>query len=115
MNTNPEDTRNLMRAHLNHGQINTDEKSSVSVHRMSLVFMAALVLALNLVFASAASAAITVVSYWHMGEFDPGASAGIAATNTIDTAGSRNLKFSGQAFYSNDVAGAALAHVGSSR
>jgi hypothetical protein len=71
MNTNLEDTRNLVRAHLNQGQINTDEKSSVSVHRMSLVFMAGLVLALNLIFAPGASGAITVLSYWRMGESDP--------------------------------------------
>src|SRR6267142_4285663 len=115
MNTNLEDTRNLMRAHLNHGQIKTDEKSSVSVHRTSLVFVAGLVLVLNLVFASAAIAAITVDSYWRIGEFDPGASPGVSATGPTDTAiGAHNLKAVGQAYYSNDVAVAALAHVSSS-
>jgi hypothetical protein len=78
------------------------------------VFVAALVAALNLTLTPAARAGITVVSYWRMGESDPSATAGTAATNTTDSFGSHNLKISGQAFYSNDVASAALAHVSSS-
>lgn len=78
-------------------------------------FISALVAILNLAPTPAADAAITVVSYWRLGESDPGAGKGITATNTIDSVGSHNLKFSGQAYYSNDVDLAALAHVGSSR
>jgi DNA-binding beta-propeller fold protein YncE len=92
------------------------EKTSVVVDRMlSPLFMAGLVLVLNLVFAPGASGAITVVSYWRIGEFDPGASPGVAATGPTDTAiGAHNLKAVGQAYYSNNVAVAALAHVSSS-
>jgi streptogramin lyase len=60
-------------------------------------------------------AAITVLGYWRMGESDASVTAGIAATNTIDSVGFNNLKINGQAFYSNDVAIAALVHTASSR
>jgi streptogramin lyase len=76
---------------------------------------AALVTVLNLGFLPPASAAITVVSYWHMGESDPGVGDGIAATSTVDFVGLHILNFKGPAFYSSDVAIPALAHVGSSR
>jgi sugar lactone lactonase YvrE len=76
---------------------------------------AALILALSLGFVPRASAAITVVSYWRLGESDPGASAGTVATNTIDSVALHNLKVRGPAFYSSDVGVTALAHVGSSQ
>src|ERR1043165_3782741 len=85
-------------------------------NRMNLpISVAALVVALNLAFVPAVSAAISVVSYWHMGESDTGAGNGVLATNTIDIVGLHNLKFGGLAFYSSDVAIPALAHAGSSR
>src|SRR5215813_13919490 len=82
---------------------------------VTALLWATLILALNLSFAPRASAAITVVSYWHMGESDPGAGDGIAATSTIDFVGLHILNFRGPAFYSSDVTIPALAHVGSSR
>jgi sugar lactone lactonase YvrE len=91
-------------------------ESNLGILRMpSPLLAAALILALNLGFVARASAAITVVSYWHMGESDLGAGDGIVPTNTIDSVASHNLKFRGPAFYSSDVGIAALAHVGSSR
>src|SRR5262245_21873376 len=50
-----------------------------------------------------ANAAINVVSYWRMGENDPGAANGTAATNAVDLIGARPLTFHGTASYSNDV------------
>lgn len=59
-------------------------------------------------------AAITVVSYWRLGENDPGATNGVTATNTVDIAGTNNLQFHGTAQYTNDVAAIAANHTGSS-
>lgn len=66
-------------------------------------------------FAGASSrATITVVSYWRLGENDPGAAPGVTATNTVDSAGTNNLAFVGSARYANDVAASAAIHTGSS-
>jgi len=59
-------------------------------------------------------AAINVVSYWRMGESDPGAAAGVAVANTIDSAGTNNLTVQGAALYASDVAATATYHTGSS-
>src|SRR5258706_6331862 len=69
---------------------------------------------LSLALPRAATAAINVVSYWRMGENDPGAVPGTTGANVTDSIGSRNLTFSGPALYSTDVAAAASAHTGSS-
>src|SRR5271167_3340857 len=63
--------------------------------------------------AAPARATITVVSYWRMGENDPGATAGATATATTDSVGSHKLTCSGQALYSTDVSPAALVHTDS--
>src|SRR5258705_5219857 len=59
-------------------------------------------------------AAITVVSYWRLGESDPGSAVGGTATNATDSAGAKNLTFQGNAHYANDVSLAAASHTGSS-
>ncbi len=59
-------------------------------------------------------AAINVVSYWRLGENDPGAASGVTATTAVDSAGTKNLKFQGNARYTNDVATTAASHTGSS-
>src|SRR5262249_29770917 len=82
---------------------------------LSALVGATFVVALNLGIAPRASAVITVVSYWRLGESDPGASAGSVATIGIDSVASHNLKVRGPAFYSSDVSIAALAHLGSSQ
>jgi sugar lactone lactonase YvrE len=79
------------------------------------LLMAGLIAVLNLALTPGARAAVTEVSYWHLGESDPGASGGTVATNTMDSVASHNLKVRGAAIYSSDVAIPALAHVGSSR
>src|SRR5437899_1364037 len=85
-----------------------------ALRTLSPFIIAALVALLNLALASAADAAVAVLSYWRIGEFDPGANAGTTAPNAIDTVGSHSLKITGPAYYSNDVAIAALAHASSS-
>jgi hypothetical protein len=76
--------------------------------------VSALVAVLNLAFATTTSAAVTVASYWRIGEFDPGASPGTTAPTAMDTSvGAHHLKIMGPAYYSNDVAIAALTHVSS--
>jgi hypothetical protein len=62
-----------------------------------------------------ARATITVVSWWRLGENDSGAIAGGAASTATDSAGSNNLTYSNNAFYSSDVATSAQIHVGSIR
>jgi hypothetical protein len=59
-------------------------------------------------------AAITVVSYWRLGEGDPGVAVGATVANTIDSVGANNLQFQGNASYANDVAQAAVTHTRSS-
>jgi alpha-tubulin suppressor-like RCC1 family protein len=59
-------------------------------------------------------AAINLVSYWRLGEADPGASARVTATNATDSLGANNLKVHGNASYTNDVAPAAATKTGSS-
>lgn len=58
-------------------------------------------------------AVVTVVSYWRLGETDPGASTGLAVTNTVDVVGGMNLEVQGKAQYTNDVASSAARHTGS--
>jgi autotransporter-associated beta strand protein len=58
-------------------------------------------------------AAINVVSYWRLGESDPGAAAGAIASNTTDLVGGMNLKFQGNARYANDVGATAATRPGS--
>ncbi len=64
-------------------------------------------------FPSRASATITVVSDWRLGESEPTAIAGTPAVTTIDYIGSRNLTFQGAATYSSDVGFPAALRVGS--
>jgi hypothetical protein len=49
-----------------------------------------------------------------MGENDPGAAPGVSVTNTVDIAGTNNLRFRGPARYTNDVAAIAASRTGSS-
>src|SRR5437868_613571 len=60
-----------------------------------------------------ASATITVVSDWRLGESEPTAIPGAPAVTAQDYAGSQNLVFQGTAVYSSDVDFDAAAHVGS--
>src|ERR1051326_328063 len=55
-------------------------------------------------------ATINVVGYWRMGEGDPGAAAGVTATNATDSVSAKNLKFQGNASYTTNVAASAVAH-----
>src|ERR1051325_6920737 len=66
------------------------------------------------VYGASSHAAITVVSYWRLGEGDSGVAVGATATNTTDVAGAKNLHFQGNASYANDVDRAAAMHTGSS-
>src|SRR5204863_6698953 len=59
-------------------------------------------------------ATINVVSYWRLGEADPGAAAGVPASTTTDSVGAKNLTFHGNASYRSDVAASAVTHAGSS-
>src|SRR6185437_13242785 len=61
-----------------------------------------------------AGATVNVVAYWHLGENDPGAIAGNAVTNSINSAGTANLFFFGPPTYSADVATTAAGHADSS-
>ena len=91
------------------------ETNRCSFKKCFPLVVATLIAVLNLAFATTGSAAVTVVSYWRIGEFDPGASPGTTAPYAMDaSAGSHHLKITGPAYYSNDVAVAALAHVSSS-
>ncbi len=58
-------------------------------------------------------AAISVVSYWRLGESDSGAAAGATATSTTDSVGGMNLAFQGNARYANDVATTAANRIAS--
>lgn len=64
-------------------------------------------LAWLLLSATTTHATTTVVSFWRLGENDPGAVNGVTATNTTDTAGGHNLTVVGAASYTNDVAATA--------
>jgi len=59
-------------------------------------------------------ATVTTVAWYRLGEGDPGAAVGATATNTIDSAGAKNLTFQGNAHYANDVTPIAAGHAGSS-
>jgi streptogramin lyase len=61
-----------------------------------------------------ARATITIQDYWRLGENDPGAVSGGAATNLLDSVGLKNLTVQGAATYSNDVSATAVARTGSS-
>src|SRR5262245_1452568 len=58
-------------------------------------------------------AAVTVLNYYRMGEGDPGALPGIAASTTSDQAGSNPLPLSGSPVYASDVASQAASQVSS--
>jgi hypothetical protein len=58
--------------------------------------------------------AVNVVSYWRLGEGDPGAAVGVTATNATDSVGAKNLMFQGNASYANDVSATAASHTSSS-
>lgn len=73
-----------------------------------------LVAILTLAITPAARGAVTVVSYWRMGESDPGAASGVTATNAIDSAGAKNLTFHGNASYANDISATAATRISSS-
>jgi Concanavalin A-like lectin/glucanases superfamily/PKD domain/Carboxypeptidase regulatory-like domain len=55
----------------------------------------------------------TNVAFWRLGENDPGSAAGVTATNTVDTTGTRKLIFQGNARYSGDVSTSAANALGS--
>ncbi len=62
-----------------------------------------------------AQASIFVLNYWHMGESDPGAISGGAATTLVDSATfPDNLTVQGAPTYTNDVDATAAARTGSS-
>ncbi len=75
---------------------------------LRLCLVAALVMSWLVLGSMPARATISVLNYWRMGENQPGAEAGSAATNLTDVAGSYNLTVSGQAAFSADVAAAAV-------
>jgi len=57
---------------------------------------------------------LTTVSYWHMGESDPGAVAGGLATSTLDSVGSDTLTINGSgAYYATNVSASAGLQAGS--
>jgi hypothetical protein len=65
-----------------------------------------------------ARATVTVLSYWHMGEKDPGAVSGGSCTNTVDSAGGDTLAFtpintSLYPVYTSGVAATAATNTGS--
>src|ERR1700749_3940594 len=72
-------------------------------------------MAIVLSFTPRANATITVIGDWRLGESDPCAAPGLAATNPMDLTGLRNLMFQGVANYSSDVSFPADAHTGSYR
>ena len=73
---------------------------------LSLAFVVAL--------ATGAHATVTNVVWYRLGEDDPGAAAGLAATNTVDLIGLRDLKQFGSPLYTSAVSTTASDHVGSS-
>jgi hypothetical protein len=81
--------------------------------RVDLLFKCLLTLFFVAAAAQISRAAINVVSYWRLGESDPGATAGATATNTTASVGGTNLKFQGNASYANDVAATAATRPGS--
>jgi alpha-L-arabinofuranosidase len=64
--------------------------------------------------ATCGHAVVTNVVWFRLGENDPGAASGLAATNTTALVGSRVLKAFGNPVYTNSVSTGASAHVGSS-
>lgn len=77
-----------------------------------IVSAAVLIAALNF-FLPLARGAISVVSYWRMGEQDQGAAPELVATNTTDGLGTNTIAFTGSPTYSSNVAASASAGVGS--
>ncbi len=61
-----------------------------------------------------ARAAVTVVSYYRLGEADPGAVNGGVITTAVDSAGANHLAVSGAPVWTNDVSAAATANTASS-
>lgn len=59
---------------------------------------------------ASAPGSIAIAGYWRMGDGDPGATAGMAATNLIDATGAHNLAINGPASYSTDVSADAWNH-----
>jgi alpha-L-arabinofuranosidase len=64
--------------------------------------------------ATCVQANVTNVVWYRLGEDDPGAAAGLAATNTVDLIGLRDLKPFGSPLYTGAVSTNASDHVGSS-
>lgn len=93
-----------------HTQSARDTRIARRRRAFSLFVISSLVLLLS----PCARAVVTTLLWYRLGENDPGANPGIAATNTIDTTGTNPLPVFGQATYSSDVADSASAHVGSS-
>ena len=60
-----------------------------------------------------ASATVSVLGYWRMGESDAGASSGSVITNLTDSAGTHTLQITGTPVYSADVSTAAAGATGS--
>jgi alpha-L-arabinofuranosidase len=73
-----------------------------------------LCLAFAVVQATGVHATVTNVVWYRLGENDSGAAAGLAATNTVDLIGLRNLKQFGSPLYTSAVSTSASNHVGSS-
>ncbi|HEX4121020.1 MAG TPA: LamG-like jellyroll fold domain-containing protein [Verrucomicrobiae bacterium] len=63
-------------------------------------------------------ATVTVLSYWHMGEHDPGAVSGGRCNSTVDSVGGDTLAFAPESghypYYTNGVAASAAQQTGSS-
>lgn len=77
-----------------------------------LAWLAILLFVLALV--PVAQATVTTVSYWRMGEADPGAFGGAFCSSTTDLVGGRTLLFSSSVFWdSGSVGASAVARVGS--
>ncbi len=83
-------------------------------HQSVRTLLAALAV-LSFAFASVipARAAVTVLDYYRMGEGDPSAQPGLAASTASDSAGPNPLPLSGSPIYSSDVASNAASQVSS--
>jgi autotransporter-associated beta strand protein len=85
----------------------------LTLHRLDSLLHVLLISFFVAVAAPRSRAAINVVSYWRLGESDPGATAGAAAASTTDIVGGMNLTFQGNARYASDVAATAANRIAS--
>ena len=73
---------------------------------------ALLITVFNFILTPVAQATVTTLSYWRMGENDPGVANG-PATSTTDPTGGRTMNLQGSVAYTNNVSATAAAHTGS--